>query len=418
MDTARTNQAYNVPKVIALLGLCILVYAPAFNNGFISDDYVILQRTELWSTDFSFHFRLFPEVFRVTTSFAFFVLKGLFGYEAPWFYAFSIVIHFFNCLMLWRLVVMVGAGADTGFLAALFFAAIQNPHEAVMWLASMNELLCGFFLLSTIITWVQRRFTWSSLCFLLALFSKESAVVGLPILFLVTRERNEPIPWKRLPYLIGPLLVFSGVFLANLRNNAMISHGLYSLDAQAPLVLLISLHKLAFPWLYLGFLLACFSTDRWKRATVFVKSFFSLSLLLLPYIFLTYQNHVPSRHEYLASSLAASLLAIFLAGLRRETLKKAFLVALLLGNIRYVWFRKDDRFEARAAPTAQLIEELKTVEPQPVLISDFPLNPWVAKTTTGLVPGWSPEHIILETQPEGQAKIRLRWDKEALVYKK
>lgn len=66
----------------------------------------------------------------------------------------------------------------------------------------------------------------------------------------------------------------------------------------------------------------------------------------------------------------------------------------------------------------QLIEELKSLDPQPVVISNFPGNPWIAKFTARVVPGWSPDHLIVDQPAKGRAAIELRWDSERQVYQK
>jgi hypothetical protein len=407
---------FTIEKFLILLALCTVVYAPAFNNGFISDDYVLLERVREAQNDSYSVLGRAPDLFRSTTYLSFAVLRALFGYTAPCFYAFALCVHFFNCLMLWYLVTAFCARENTGFLAAVFFASIQNPQEAVMWLSAMNELLLLFFFLSTCIVWFNRRFLPAPFLYLLALFSKESAIAGFPMLLLAEREWNKSIRWQKTLYLMIPLLIFMLAFLTTSRENPMISHGFYSLGPHGFWVLLNSLHKLAFPWLYLALLLFVLDLRRWPRPSAFLESFIWLTLPLLPYVFLTYQNHVPSRHEYLASSITAGILAILVTQLKNGRMRGAFLVFFLLGNLSYIWLVKDHQFELRAAPTTALIRKLQAIEPQPVIISDFPLIPWIARLTTRHVDGWSPQHVIVGEPVKSGEYVRLRWDDQRSDY--
>jgi hypothetical protein len=86
-------------------------------------------------------------------------------------------------------------------------------------------------------------------------------------------------------------------------------------------------------------------------------------------------------------------------------------------NIAYIWFVKDPQFEQRAAPTTKLIEELKNEQAKQILIADFPYNPWVAKLTTRLVPGWQPE-VITVNQPATSCTAcrKLRWNSKTESY--
>lgn len=80
-----------------------LVHWPAFGNGFISDDYVILQRAaELPDNLFSL-FQIPPECFRTTSYLTFGLLKWALRYHSGFFYAFAILLHGLNGFLLFRL---------------------------------------------------------------------------------------------------------------------------------------------------------------------------------------------------------------------------------------------------------------------------------------------------------------------------
>src|SRR5262245_56335222 len=88
---------------LAIAAVAVLAYIPAVNNGFIADDYVILNRIELLKADPLYLFNDVPENFRVTSYAVFGVLKGLFGYDARPYYVFNILLHVLNCFLLRRL---------------------------------------------------------------------------------------------------------------------------------------------------------------------------------------------------------------------------------------------------------------------------------------------------------------------------
>src|SRR6266702_3340079 len=134
-------------QVLAVAALCVAAYACCLNNGFISDDYENLRLAE--------------------------------GLKSDFFYTANIFLHFINCLLLWKLLLVLGRPAGEAYLAAILFAVFQAPQEGVMWIAAMNETLLGSFVLSTLVLWFRGHYLISAIFLLLALFSKESAAIAV-----------------------------------------------------------------------------------------------------------------------------------------------------------------------------------------------------------------------------------------------
>ncbi len=403
--------------VLTLAGLCAIAYLPALSNGFISDDFVILERVSAWKSDFSYIFQLSPERFRITSYLAFGLLKGIFGYYPAGFYIFAILLHFLNAVLLWKFLGLTTGSPRVAVLGAVLFAAGQSPQEAIMWLAGMNEALQALFILAALLLWMREKFLWSAAACVAALFSKESAAVILLLLPLAEFNASRKVSrqWQIL-YIALPVILFSLLFIFSLSSNPLASHGYYRFGWYAVLVWLISLHRLMFPWLYIAALLwLAAQRGRWPSAAA--PGMIWMTVALLPYIFLTYQNHVPSRHTYLASIGFAWALAVLVEEIRNSKLRNAFIALFVVINIGYLWAVKERQYRQRAAPTSRLIEQLRSHPPEPTLIDDFPLNPWIAKTTTRLVPGWDPQMIRVNEPPEScSGCMRLRWDSEAERY--
>ena len=140
----------------------------------------------------------------------------------------------------------------------------------------------------------------------------------------------------------------------------------------------------------------------YREAAAFAN--FSLS-----YCFITYQSHVPSRSQYLAAMGVAALIALLMDNLRERTHRVAFLSAFILVNIGYLWVVKYPQYVIRRMPTELLLNELRSRSPRCLEISGFPLNPWIAKETTLLVPGWHPEMLRVDVPSSGPCE-RLRWN--------
>ena len=81
----------------------------------------------------------------------------------------------------------------------------------------------------------------------------------------------------------------------------MLGAGTYALGWHAVPVFMLSMHRLMFPWIYAAVIFQLVQ----RRGLEDIKSagwgLGVAAIALLPYIFLTYQNHVTSRQEYLAS---------------------------------------------------------------------------------------------------------------------
>jgi hypothetical protein len=403
--------------LLTLAGLCAIAYLPAINNGFISDDYVILERVRVWGSDFSYIFQLTPDRFRITSYLAFGLLKWCFGYHAAAFYVFAILLHFLNSVLVWKFLGLMTGLPRVAVVGSIMFAVGQSPQEAIMWLAGMNEALLALFLLATLLLWIRKEFLWSSLACLAALFSKESGIV---ILLFLPLTLIGAIPrlfrQRQILYIAVPSLIFSVVFLLSIPGNPLVEQGLYAPGARCLLVWLKSVHRLLFPWFYLALLL-WFTARRGRWPAGAASGLAWMTAAFIPYILLTYQDHVPSRHTYLASIGFAWALALLAEETRYPKLRTAFLAAFIVVNLGYLWTVKDRQYQQRAAPTARLIEQLRNHRPGPTLVDGFPLNPWIAKMTAKVVTGWNAEMIqINEPAANCAGCLKLRWDPKAETY--
>jgi hypothetical protein len=389
----------------------VVAYLPAVNNGFIADDYMILHRIDLIKADPLYLLDVVPENFRLTSYAVFGFLKAVFGYDYRPFYAFNILLHIANCLLLRALVLEVTGDDVLSALSALLFAVFQAPQEAVMWLAAMNETLLGFFSFLTLFLWFKGRHGWAAFSLLAALFSKESAVILLLLVPLIDFLRGHRLPWQRYAVLLAPLSIFTVMFVLTLSGNFQLGNRTYVPSLHAGMVLLKSLHRLFWPWAYVLVILLLVTKrtiapiSQWKRAAAWASV---VAVAMLPYIFVTYTNNIPSRQVYLASAAFLPLLA---AGMMRVS-PKTLVAAFLLYNVGYMWIVKDRQMLERAASTTELIEELRKRNPGPVRLSGFPYPiALIAKAAAVTVPGWRWDQVDLGDSCENCTI--LQWDASA-----
>jgi hypothetical protein len=407
--------------VVALLLalLCIGAYAPALNNGFIADDFVILQRIEFLKTDPAYLFKVVPENFRATSYIVFGLFKAIAGYDARWFYPFTILLHTVNCVLFYKLLRSLDDKRYMPLTAAAMFAVFQAPQEAVMWLAAMNEGLQAFFILSSLLLWDKRQHFLSVICFSFALVSKESAVIMLLMLPLWQLARGRPpLPREYFGFFV-PAAIFAFVFLYTVSTNFMLTSRSYVIGFQAPIVIAKTLFRLTWPWLFIVIAILLFNRVRPAIPRRELAAYAAwLAVPMLPYMFINYQHHMPSRQLYMASMVLVSLFARLLCEVRSKQLRRLFIAGFVIFNIQYLWYKKDPQFEERAVSTTQLIQELKQHAPSRVLLIDFPYPQIeIARAAALAAPGWQAELIDEGTKDSGCATcLILRWDPRSLRY--
>lgn len=372
---------------------CLTAYLPAFKNGFISDDYVTLDWAGKFFAHPGFLFTVPPQNFRMTSYAVFELLKRAFGYNSTVWYAVNITFHFLNCVLLWRLLLRLEDRLTAG-LATLLFAVFQQPQEAVMWLSAMNETLAGIFILGALILWTRSRHGWALLSYTLALISKESAPILLLLIPLLQWRQRKPLfPAAYLLYFI-PTAVFAAVFLKTWSANHMIQYRFYAVSPHALLVLLMTLHRLLWPWAYVFAALALIWGSMRPTARGAATAIGVIALPMLPYIFLTYARSLPSRQLYLACMVLMVIAAGLIQNIKVVELRSLAVALFCLWNVFYLWTTKERQFMERAAPTTELLHVLQTHPPQPIRVDGFPYPVTdIAKDVSFLVPGWTPEMI-------------------------
>jgi hypothetical protein len=404
--------------VVIACSLAALAYAPALNNGFIADDYAILQRIEFLKTQPLYLFQVPPENFRFVSYAIFGALKAVAGYHAWPFYAFNIGLHLTNIVLFARLLRKLLDDELTVGLAVLFFAVFQAPQEAVMWLAAMNETTLFFFTIMTLLCWSEKRYGLACLSYAVALLCKESGVLVPLLVVLLDFCQKKPLNWRRYAWLALPTAAFAAVFLATLSHNFMLTNRSYSLGFQGIYVLGKSIHRLLWPWMYVIILFVAVKTRQWPSFRRIAAYLAGVIVTMLPYMFIAYQTSLPSRQLYLASAVLATMFAVSLKPISGTSLLKLVVGVFVAFNIGYLWVRKDRQFEERAAPTTQLVQILEQQRPQRTIVKNFAYPfPEIMRGAALAAPGWSPD-LLLTDQQEAECGVclRLTWNAETQLY--
>lgn len=188
----------NIKKPILLLGVVLLIviaYSNSFKGVFFYDDKILIPGGFIRSLNFNEVFgvacgQTFPDgsnrgvLYRPTLILSYFIDHKLWQNNAAGYHLTNLLFHTLNCLLLFYIAKIFSNSNTFSFIAAALFALHPIQVEAVTWIAGRNELLLTFFTLSALALYINRRIAWSSAAFLLALFTKESAMLLLPLFIL------------------------------------------------------------------------------------------------------------------------------------------------------------------------------------------------------------------------------------------
>ncbi|MBI3655544.1 MAG: hypothetical protein HY232_03885 [Acidobacteria bacterium] len=369
---------------ISILGL--VTFLPAFNNFFISDDFVYLRLCKSAGNDVLSILSFPPDLRRLTGHIYFFICYKLFRLNSAGYYAIMIGIHIFNSYLVYRLVARLTGERHSGLIAGLFFVVYERHQEAIMWIAAVNELFLGLSALLCLIFLHKclsekknygKYHTLTIITFILSLFSKESSIVLFPIMLLAYFLLAASSPNKFLESRVKLFLPLGCLWLAYLISsylfNAFIADGFYAITPHFFLVYSKTVNRLLlFVYVFVGLLYFSDRSPQKDRVRALRGNraflFFLIWILFtpLPYCFLTYLDHIPSRHTYLPSVGSAALVGILMtkvyASFSYKRLSKRIpayiFTGVLLLNIIYVW-KKDRQFVKRAEPTKLVLQILR-----------------------------------------------------------
>ena len=188
---------------IVSLGLSFLIFGNGISGDFVFDDTVVVQnRGDL--KDSGNFFNLFVSPYHQNTpktglyrpfTMASYAINHYVGSlfapstssgQATGFHVVNIIIHALNSFLVFWLINFLFKKKFLSYLVFLFFLTHPIHTEAVTSIVGRAELLSFFFAVTTIYFFVKENKTLSAASFLLALLSKESALMVLPVIFYIS----------------------------------------------------------------------------------------------------------------------------------------------------------------------------------------------------------------------------------------
>lgn len=185
--------------------LALVVYVPSLGNGFVLDDVLAVRDDArirdlravpaLLSQPYLTYMPAARSPYRPVTTVSYALSWSMGGGSPFWFHATNVALHVAASLLVLALLGVLGAPAAAATLGAALFAAHPVHVEAVAGVVGRADVLATSFMLAALVLWLSNRgpvavrATGVALLYLLALGSKEAAVVLPALLVLVTALR-------------------------------------------------------------------------------------------------------------------------------------------------------------------------------------------------------------------------------------
>jgi hypothetical protein len=201
------NKFFFIKLILIIFGLALAIftaYHNALNNGFVASwdtGFYVIGNPNIKALNWENIQWMFTSFYIANWHPLTWLSHALdyawFGLD-PWgHHLVSLIIHGFNTVLLFVLVIVLMSSANNKTLlaagcAAILFGIHPQHVESVVWIAERKDVLCLFFILLALISYVfynaTRQLSWylsALICFGLALLSKPMAVTFPVILILM-----------------------------------------------------------------------------------------------------------------------------------------------------------------------------------------------------------------------------------------
>ena len=200
---------------VVFLVVFVLYFVSIF-GGFVQDDNkVIVGDPEMgtvralastWTRPYYWR-EVEKSVYRPVTSFSFYLNSLITGKEAWGFRLGNVLIYVFMCWLVFEVMTKI-TDKKRAFWGALIFAVLPIHAEVVNNIVGRAEMLSLGFLLLAVLKNFGGKWDLSALFLVLAMLSKETAVVGIPILLYLIWTRKGKERWPASIFVMMALIGF------------------------------------------------------------------------------------------------------------------------------------------------------------------------------------------------------------------
>jgi hypothetical protein len=354
---------------------------------------------------------------RATVYWAIYLVWKYFRFTPVAFRISNLILHILDCWLLYAIGLAWTRMRSAAAWAAAFFAVYEGHQEAIMWFSADNELLLFLFGGASLWCWIKANTVSRHervlraaglLLFVLALLSKESAYIFLPLFLLVTAREQ----WRRRLVHLLPYCVLAAVAIVSVAmsrgHSFRFTDGSFSLHAPVWLTLPRNVGRVLWFWGLLSAAVIFFTHAAASLRKSALVALAWIAIALIPYSFLTYSPQIPSRQLYLASVGLSFLFGLamvqFLQISRtRPWLTAVVIVAVVAHNVGYIWVKKQRQFRERAEPTEALIRAARQTN-GPLWVQCFPRHPSIAEAAIFVALDRYPSNLLFTPEQAAQSK--------------
>lgn len=210
--------------VIYLLVTVLVIFSPMLNNYFVGDDFTWFRWAAEGDNIINYFTKANGFFYRPGTKLYFYLMYNIFWLNQAVYHAASVFFHFLVAALVFLIGKRLTVDRKLPILASFLFLFISGHHEAVFWIASTGHLIASFFMLCSILLFME----WEkgkrgimyvfSFIFLSAALLFHEFVVMTPFVFILYQVFYEKPVWRLKGFekilnllLFLPLIVY-GVF--------------------------------------------------------------------------------------------------------------------------------------------------------------------------------------------------------------
>jgi tetratricopeptide (TPR) repeat protein len=220
-------------RLIFITVLLLAVYGNTLNHGFVWDDFNIIVESPLTEKLSNIPKLFITEdtadgsptgYYRPITYVSFALDRALWGLNPVGFNITNLILHILVVLLFYRVVAALFKRENLALVAALIFSLHPIAGETVNFHAGgRNTLLCAGFALLSLLFYIKNRHIPAILCFTLAIFSKEFALLLPAVFFLYDRRINrEKTKWiYYIPYIVSAVCYLGARSLVVTNGNLL-----------------------------------------------------------------------------------------------------------------------------------------------------------------------------------------------------
>ncbi len=170
-------------KIIILAVIPLIVFFPSLFFGYTKlDDTVLIKEnienlSKIENIPSFFQKPYLDYYYRPIVTLSFSLNALIFGQDLFGYHLTNIFLHIINVLLIYKLLQKLNFSFSAAFFGALVFSLFPTVVPAVVWVPGRNDLLLMTFFLISFLCLSTRLFIFSPIFFLLALLTKETAII-------------------------------------------------------------------------------------------------------------------------------------------------------------------------------------------------------------------------------------------------